>query len=114
MTDTVIIESEVGEDGTLIIQLPPDSPRGRVRVIVEPVMEHPTAFDEPVPDDVYDPELEVLLSDPTTLSGLGLTAEEIAKSPQIGIWADCEEMADPVAYLAEQRRKRKERRKYHD
>ncbi len=109
MTDMVIIESEVGEDGKLNIQLPPDAPRGRVRVTVEPLNERPTAFNEPVPDDVYDAELEALLSDPTTYTGLGLTAEEIIKSPEIGIWADREDMVDPVAYLQEQRRKRRER-----
>ncbi|MBC7809707.1 MAG: hypothetical protein H7175_01095 [Burkholderiales bacterium] len=57
----------------------------------------------------YDAELEELLSD-KNLNGLGLTAEEIVKSPAIGIWAHRTDMADSVEYVAEMRRKKRERR----
>ena len=65
---------------------------------------------EPSADEQdYDAELEELLSD-KYLNGLGLTADEIAKSPVIGIWKDRADMADSVEYVAEMRRKRRERR----
>jgi hypothetical protein len=111
MTDMVIIEGEVDEDGKLSIQLPPDTPRGRVRVTVETLTERPTAFNEAVPEDVYDPELEALLSDPDLFNGKGLTADEIMNSPAFGIWADRTDMLDSAEYVSEMRRARSERRR---
>lgn len=37
--------------------------------------------------------------------GEGLSAEEIAKSPYIGAWADREDIGDSANYVAERRRK---------
>lgn len=64
------VEGEITEDGHLVVDLPPELPRGRVVVTLEPVLE-----------DVLD------LSD-EDLKGAGLTAEEIAASPEIGAWAE--------------------------
>jgi hypothetical protein len=63
------VEGEITQDGHLVIDLPPELPRGRVVVTFEPVLE------------------EVELSD-EDLKGAGLTAEEIAASPEIGSWAE--------------------------
>lgn len=71
---------------------------------------------EPKPsnnNDDYDAELEALLSD-ENLDSLGLTAEEGAKSPAIGMWKDRADMADSVQYVQEMRRKRRERRMNRD
>lgn len=62
------VEGEITEDGHLVVDLPPELPRGRVVVTLEPVLE------------------DVELSD-EDLKGTGLTAEEIAASPEIGSWA---------------------------
>jgi hypothetical protein len=63
------VEGEITADGHLVVDLPPELPRGRVAVTLEPL-----------PADV-----EVTEAD---LAGAGLTAEEIASSPEIGSWAD--------------------------
>jgi hypothetical protein len=110
MSDMIVIDTEVGEDRKLVVQLPPDAPQGQVRVTIEKIPPH----DEPelTPDEeaALDAEFEALMSDPRTFTGLGLTAEEIAKSPEIGIWKDREDMKDPVRWVAEMRRKSRERR----
>jgi len=67
------VEGEITEDGHLVIDLPPELPRGRVAVTLEPLL---------------DEDVEVTEAD---LVGAGLTAEEIASSPEIGSWADEEE-----------------------
>jgi hypothetical protein len=50
------------------------------------------------------------MNDPVTFTGLGLPMSEILKSPAIGIWKDREDTKDPVAWVAEMRRKSRERR----
>lgn len=65
--ESLSLEGEVTEDGRLVVILPSDVPRGRVRVTVELA---PEAFE---------------LSE-NDLRGLGLTAEEIASSPDLGAW----------------------------
>jgi hypothetical protein len=62
-----MLEGEITEDGRLVVTLPPDVPPGRVKITVELA---PEAF-EPSEDD---------------LRGLGLTAQEIAASPEVGAW----------------------------
>lgn len=64
------VEGQVTEDGQLLVDLPPDLTRGRVVVTVEPVA---------------DDELDLRDED---VQGAGLTAVEIAASPDIGAWAD--------------------------
>ncbi|MBE2270095.1 MAG: hypothetical protein IAE80_17795 [Anaerolinea sp.] len=113
MVDKLIYEQKVsvGEDRKLVIeiQLPEDTPVGEeVTVSVTQPKPIPTEPElTPEEEAALDAELEALLNDPTTFTGLGLTAEEIAKSPEIGMWADRE---DSVAWVQEQRRKRRERR----
>jgi hypothetical protein len=114
MSDMVIVKGNVSEDGQLIVELPSDTPHGEVEVIVRKIA--PVATPELTPEEeaFWDAEFEKLINDPKTFTGLGLTIGEIAQSPEIGIWADREDMADPVAYLEEMRRKRRQRRLNHD
>ena len=108
MSDILIIEGEATDDGELILQLPPDRPRGRLRITIESAPENPELSDAD-----YDAELEELLNDDNPY-GLGLTADEIAKSPEIGAWAHRTDITDSVEFIAEQRRKRRERRMNRD
>lgn len=40
MTDMITIQGKVTEDGQLIVQLPPDAPRGTVEVIVKKIRQY--------------------------------------------------------------------------
>jgi len=80
------VEGEITEDGHLIVNLPPDLPSGRVVVILEPL-----------PED----DLELTAED---LKGAGLTAEEIALSPEIGAWAEEGEVQSGAEYVEKLRR----------
>jgi hypothetical protein len=103
MTDKLDIEYNIGEDGKVEFRLPPDTVRGRVRISIEP-LEEATSEPEIDPNDPdYDPELEALLTD-ENLRGQGLTAEEIANAPEIGIWKDRTDMGDSVEYVERMRR----------
>jgi hypothetical protein len=80
------VEGEITEDGHLLVDLPPELPRGRVVVTLELV-----------PED----DLELTDED---LKGFGLTAEEIAQSPEIGAWADDPEIPSGAEYVERLRR----------
>jgi len=110
MSDIIVIDAEVGEDQRLVVQLPPDAPQGQVRVTIEKITPPEQPQLTPEEEAALDAEFEELMSDPKTFTGLGLTAEEIAKSPEIGIWKDREVMKDSVQWVAEMRRKSRERR----
>lgn len=110
MSDMVIVDGKIDENGQLIIQLPPDAPQGDVEVTIKKRVTYTPPELTPEEAAALDAEFEALMSDPKTLTGLGLTAEEIANSPEIGIWKDREDMKDPVAWVAEMRRKSRERR----
>jgi hypothetical protein len=75
MKTAVQVEGEITEDGHLLLDLPPELPKGRVVVTLEPL-----------------PEEEIDLTEDDLL-GLGLTAEEIARSPEIGAWAGDHEVS---------------------
>ena len=64
---TLTLDGEVTEDGRLLVSLPAGAPRGRVRVTLA------------LPGDACELAEE-------DLQGLGLTAEEIAQSPEFGAW----------------------------
>ena len=85
MRTALRVEGEITEDGHLIVDLPPESPRGRVAVTLEPL-----------PED----RLELTEED---LKGAGLTAEEIAASPEIGAWAD-DDIESGAEYVEKLRR----------
>jgi RecB family endonuclease NucS len=92
MTDQWIVEGEVDEQGQLVVKLPEDAPRGKVRVTVESIFSHPDAKFRSEEErqawiEMYDPELEELLASAPP-NGYGLTAGEIAQSPEIGAWSD--------------------------
>jgi len=71
----VRVEGEITAEGHLRVELPPELPRGRVAVTLEPLPEE--SLDLPEED----------------LKGLGLTAAEIAASPEIGAWAEEREVS---------------------
>ena len=80
------VEGEITEDGHLRVELPPELPRGRVVVTLEPL-----------------PEDDLKLTD-EDLRGAGLTAEEIASSPEIGAWAEGGETESGAEYVEKLRR----------
>ena len=73
MKNALRVEGEITEDGHLLVDLPPAFPSGRVVVTLESLSE----------DD-----LELTEED---LRGVGLTAEEISSSPEIGAWTEREQ-----------------------
>lgn len=114
MSHSIILEGEVSADGKLVIQLPPDGPRGTVEVTVRAIEQTPARELSPEEEAALDAEFEALMSDPTTFTGLGLTAEEIARSPEIGIWADRDDIKDSVEFVARMRRENRERKLGHE
>lgn len=86
MKTALRVEGEITEDGHLLVDLPPELPRGRVIVTLEPL-----------------PEEDLELSE-EDLKGAGLTAEEIASSPEIGAWAEDGEAQSGAEYVEQLRR----------
>ncbi|HEY2294628.1 MAG TPA: hypothetical protein VGM86_28335 [Thermoanaerobaculia bacterium] len=86
MKTVLRVEGEITEDGHLLVDIPPELPRGRVVITLEPLSK----------DD-----LELTEED---LRGAGLTAEEIASSPEIGAWADEGEEQSGAEYVETIRR----------
>ena len=80
------VEGEITEDGHLVVEVPPEVPRGRVVLTLELVTE----------DD-----LELTDDD---LQGLGLTAQEIASSPEMGAWAEDPEVPSGAEFVENLRR----------
>jgi hypothetical protein len=70
MKNALRVEGEITEDGHLLVDLPPEFPRGRVAITLEPL-----------------PGEDLKLTE-EDLRGAGLTAEEIASSPEIGAWSE--------------------------
>jgi hypothetical protein len=87
MGDVLSMEGEITEDGRLLVELPPDIPRGRVALTLEIL---PT-------DDLELPDED--------LRGLGLTAEEIAACPEIGAWAEDRDLPSGEQYVENLRRR---------
>lgn len=86
MKTVLRVEGEITEDGHLLVDLPPELPRGRVVITLEPL-----------PED----DLELTEED---LRGAGLTAEEIASSPEIGAWKDDDDEPSGAEYVETIRR----------
>ncbi len=82
------VKGEITEDRRLLVDLPPELPSGRVMITLELVGQ----------DD-----LELTDED---LQGLGLTAEEIAASPEIGAWGEDPEVPGGAEYVENLRRAR--------
>jgi hypothetical protein len=75
------VEGEITEDGHLLVDLPPELPRGRVVVTLEPL------------------SLDTFELKEEDLRGAGLTAEEIASSPEIGAWAEADGEQSGAEYV---------------
>jgi len=86
MKSILRIEGEITEDGHLLVHLPAELPSGRVVITLEPL-----------PAD----DLDLTEED---LKGAGLTAEEIASSPEIGAWAGAGEEQSGAEYVERLRR----------
>ncbi len=111
MTAAIIVYGEVTEDGRLIIDaLPPDAPRGQVEIRIS-VKEDikPASPDEEL---LSDEELEELIR--KYPNGMGMTAGEIARAPEIGAWAHRTDIGDSVDFVDEMRRRSRERRMKRD
>lgn len=80
------VEGEITEDGHLLVEIPRELPHGRVVVTLELL-----------PED----DLDLTEED---LQGAGLTAEEIALSPEIGAWAEDPEGPSGAEYVENLRR----------
>lgn len=87
MKELLSVEGEVTEDGRLVVELPPSVPPGRVMLTLSVL-----------PTD----DLDVREED---LRGMGLTAEEIADSPEIGTWADDRNVPSGEQYVENLRRR---------
>jgi hypothetical protein len=74
MKTALRVEGEITKDGHLLVELPAQLPRGPVLVTLEPMAEEDFALKE------------------EDLKGAGLTADEIALSPEIGAWSEEPEM----------------------
>ena len=88
MKTALRVEGEITEDGHLVVELPPEVPRGRVVLTLE-----------------FASEADFELKD-EDLQGLGLTAEEISGSPEIGAWAEDPEIPSGAEYVETLRRAR--------
>lgn len=75
------LEGELTEDGHLHVELPPDVLSGPVLVTLEPLPE------------------ETLTLTEEDLRGTGLTAAEVASSPEIGAWAEDREILSGAEYV---------------
>lgn len=105
MTAAIIVYGEVTEDGRLIIDaLPPDAPRGQVQVMITNVTESGLTPEE-------EAELTALELNP---EGMGLTTDQIAQAPEIGLWKDRTDIKDSVEFVNELRRQNRERRANRD
>ena len=86
MKTALRVEGEITADGHLLVELPPELPRGRLVVTLEPL-----------------PEDDLKLTD-EDLTGAGLTAAEIASSPETGAWAEEGEAESGAEYVEKLRR----------
>ena len=106
MSDMIVIDAEIGEDGKLVIQLPPDAPRGPVKVTVEKAEAYEEPELSPEQEAALDAELEELLK-PENLRGQGVTAGEIARSTEFGAWKHRTDIQDGESYVEKTRNKKR-------
>jgi hypothetical protein len=105
----VTVNGKIDENGQLIIELPPNAPQGDVEVTIKKRVPYVEPQLTPEEEAALDGELKELLS-PENLHGQGLTAAEIAESPEIGILGL--DFPDGQTYVENLRRSRRERRKW--
>jgi hypothetical protein len=81
MKTVLRVEGEITEDGHLLVDLPPELPRGPVVITLELLSGG---------------DLELSEED---LRGTGLTAEEIASSPEVGAWTQDNDVPSGAEYV---------------
>lgn len=94
MTDKIILQGEINEQGELIIQLPSDMPRGAVQVTIE----HTTEFE----NNTLDEELEQLITESINSEGLPMGEIELPDEPVFG-----KDFPDGKTYVEQIRKKRR-------
>lgn len=106
MTIKIIIDGEINDNGELVVNLPADVPRGRVKITLEPTPESP--IDNNYSDDL-DEELEALLDETFANSHKGLTMGEIALADEIGILEDDKNFPDGKTYVEQIRKNQRKK-----
>ncbi|MDX2140592.1 MAG: hypothetical protein SF123_21095 [Chloroflexota bacterium] len=116
MVDFIVIDGTVTDNGELLVDLPADAPRGKVRVTIAPVTAaHPQptkpTFLSPEEEqawlETYDPELEALMNEMFNDPPLDLSGEDIANSPEIGAWEHRDDIVSGEDYVEKLRSKRR-------
>lgn len=105
MAETLILEEEFS--GEITLRFPPNK---RLRIQVYELNDETTNQPDPAEEVAAQAEIDALLNDPLTFTGLGLTAEEIARSPDIGAWAHRHDITSGAEFINAQRSAKKERR----
>lgn len=106
MTDKFVIEENIGADGKIVLQLPPNAPRGRIRITFETVEPPNTPTLSLEEEAALDAEIDALLTS-ENLHGLGQTAAEIAAAPEFGAWEHRDDIENGETYVEELREKRR-------
>ena len=88
MIDKIIIQGEINDDGELIIQLPPDAPRGAVQITIEQTMA--------LPEDDFDAELDALIDESLNSKGMTMGEIELPDEPIFDNLPDSEEYINQV------------------
>lgn len=103
MAEILVIEEQVGDDGQIVLRLQPGA---HVRITIENVAPEIVERLSPEEEAALDGKLKALMNDPLTYKGLGLTAGEIANSPEFGAWKDRTDIVDGASYVENMRKKR--------
>ena len=112
MSDMIVVEGTITEDGKLIIELPDDAPRGAVEITIAaktyPKRPKFLSKEEEIAwEEAYDPELEALWEDYVKNGPTVATAEEIANAPEFGAWAGRTDIISGEDYVETIRSKRR-------
>jgi hypothetical protein len=112
MSDMIVLEGTITEEGRLVVELPADAPRGTVEVTIaaKSNQKRPKFLskeEEIAWEEAYDPELEALWEDYVKNGPIGATAQEIANAPEFGAWADRTDIISGEDYVEKLRSRRR-------
>jgi hypothetical protein len=94
MTDKIIVQGEINDDGQLVVQLPPDAPRGAVQITIEQTAE--------LQEDDFDAELDALIDESLNSKGMTMGEIKLPDEPILG-----EDFPDGKTYVEQLRSKRR-------